>query len=100
MPKLKSHSGAKKRFSRTATGKLSYRKVGRRHIMVHKGPKRILGICLGHQLMALANGGLTEKLKYGHRGANQSVYDISKDRVFVTTFFCRSSISISFSISG
>lgn len=45
----------------------------------------ILGICLGHQLMALANGGLTEKLKYGHRGANQPVYDISKDRVFVTT---------------
>ena len=41
MPKLKSHSGAKKRFSRTATGKLSYRKVGRRHIMVHKGPKRL-----------------------------------------------------------
>ena len=35
--------------------------------------------------MALANGGFTEKLKYGHRGANQPVYDISKDRVFVTT---------------
>ncbi len=41
MPKLKSHSGAKKRFSRTASGKLSYRKVGRSHIMVHKRPKRL-----------------------------------------------------------
>ncbi|MDR1741733.1 MAG: 50S ribosomal protein L35 [Synergistaceae bacterium] len=40
MPKLKSHSGAKKRFSRTANGKLSYRKVGRSHILVHKSAKR------------------------------------------------------------
>ncbi|GHS91433.1 50S ribosomal protein L35 [Synergistales bacterium] len=38
--KLKSHSGAKKRFSYTATGRLAYRKVGRRHIMVGKGAKR------------------------------------------------------------
>ena len=40
MPKLKSHSGAKKRFSYTAGGKLAYRKVGRNHIMEHKSPKR------------------------------------------------------------
>jgi large subunit ribosomal protein L35 len=40
MPKLKSHSGAKKRFSYTAKGKLAYRKVGRSHIMEHKSPKR------------------------------------------------------------
>jgi large subunit ribosomal protein L35 len=40
MPKLKSHSGAKKRFSYTAKGKLSYRKVGRSHIMEHKNAKR------------------------------------------------------------
>jgi len=40
MPKLKSHSGAKKRFSYTAGGKLAYRKVGRAHIMVGKNAKR------------------------------------------------------------
>lgn len=45
----------------------------------------ILGICLGHQLLALASGGKTEKLKYGHRGANQPVVDMEKDRVFVTS---------------
>ena len=45
----------------------------------------IFGICLGHQLMALANGAKTEKLKYGHRGANQPVIDIALDRTFVTS---------------
>jgi carbamoyl-phosphate synthase, small subunit len=45
----------------------------------------ILGICLGHQLLALANGARTEKLKYGHRGANQPVVDKTRDRVFITS---------------
>ncbi|MCM1524396.1 MAG: carbamoyl phosphate synthase small subunit [Ruminococcus sp.] len=45
----------------------------------------VFGICLGHQLMALANGAKTEKLKYGHRGANQPVVDIALDRTFVTS---------------
>jgi carbamoyl-phosphate synthase, small subunit len=45
----------------------------------------IFGICLGHQLLALANGAKTEKLKYGHRGANQPVGDKIRDRVFVTS---------------
>jgi carbamoyl-phosphate synthase small subunit len=45
----------------------------------------IFGICLGHQLMALASGAKTEKLKYGHRGANQPVKDIFGDRTFVTS---------------
>jgi len=40
MPKLKSHSGAKKRFSYTAKGKLAYRKVGRNHNLEFKGAKR------------------------------------------------------------
>ena len=43
------------------------------------------GICLGHQLMALANGAKTEKLKYGHRGANQPVVDVRLDKTFVTS---------------
>ncbi len=45
----------------------------------------ILGICLGHQLLAIAAGGRTEKLKYGHRGANQPVMDMEKDRIYVTS---------------
>ena len=45
----------------------------------------IFGICLGHQLMALANGGKTEKLKYGHRGANQPVIDLESGLTYVTS---------------
>jgi carbamoyl-phosphate synthase small subunit len=45
----------------------------------------IFGICLGHQLLALANGAKTQKLKYGHRGANQPVSDKPRDRVFITS---------------
>lgn len=45
----------------------------------------IFGICLGHQLMALANGAKTEKLKYGHRGANQPVIDIESGLTYVTS---------------
>ncbi len=45
----------------------------------------VFGICLGHQLAALANGASTEKLKYGHRGANQPVLDIERDRVYITS---------------
>jgi carbamoyl-phosphate synthase small subunit len=47
--------------------------------------KPIFGICLGHQLMALATGAKTEKLKYGHRGVNQPVTDRAKDRTFITS---------------
>ena len=45
----------------------------------------IFGICLGHQLMALANGAETEKLKYGHRGANQPVIDLESGLTYVTS---------------
>ena len=49
------------------------------------GQKPIFGICLGHQLMALANGADTEKLKYGHRGANHPVKDLASGRVCITS---------------
>lgn len=45
----------------------------------------IFGICLGHQLLALAHGFVTEKLKYGHRGANQPVRDSESGRVYITS---------------
>lgn len=43
------------------------------------------GICLGHQLMALAMGADTAKLKYGHRGSNHPVKDLAQDRVYITS---------------
>lgn len=45
----------------------------------------VFGICLGHQLMALATGAKTQKLKYGHRGVNQPVTDFAKDRTHITS---------------
>ncbi len=45
----------------------------------------IFAICLGHQLMALANGADTEKMKYGHRGANHPVRDLKTGKVYITT---------------
>ncbi len=45
----------------------------------------IFGICLGHQLLALAHGFRTEKLKYGHRGANQPVKNTETGRVSITS---------------
>ena len=45
----------------------------------------IFGICLGHQLLALARGGETMKLKYGHRGANQPVQEMASKRVYITS---------------
>ncbi len=45
----------------------------------------IFAVCLGHQLMALATGAVTEKLKYGHRGGNHPVRDMAEGRVFITS---------------
>ncbi len=45
----------------------------------------IFAICLGHQLMALAAGGDTHRLKYGHRGANHPVKDLENGRVYITS---------------
>lgn len=45
----------------------------------------IFAICLGHQLMALAHGFKTEKMKYGHHGANHPVKDLVTGRVYIST---------------
>lgn len=45
----------------------------------------LFGICLGHQLLALSQGAKTEKLKYGHRGANQPAAELKTGRVFITS---------------
>jgi len=48
------------------------------------GKLPMFGVCLGHQLLALACGGRTYKLPYGHRGGNQPVMDLARDAVIVT----------------
>jgi len=48
------------------------------------GKKPIFGICLGHQILCLALGGKTYKLKYGHHGGNQPVMDLTTQKVEIT----------------
>ena len=45
----------------------------------------IFGICLGHQMLALARGAKTSKLKYGHRGGNHPVKDMETGRVYISS---------------
>lgn len=45
----------------------------------------LFGICLGHQIMALASGAKTLKMKFGHHGANHPVQDLDTKRVFITS---------------
>jgi carbamoyl-phosphate synthase small subunit len=47
--------------------------------------KPVFGICLGNQLMALASGADTYKLKYGHRSHNQPVLQVGTDRAYITS---------------
>lgn len=49
------------------------------------GKLPLFGICLGHQLTAIAMGGKTMKLKYGHRGGNQPVKDLNGTRTYITS---------------
>lgn len=57
-----------------------------RHLQVAlKEDKPIFGICLGNQLIALASGADTYKLKYGHRSHNQPVIQVGTNRAFVTS---------------
>lgn len=49
------------------------------------GKLPIFGICLGHQLFALAMNGKTRKMKYGHRGANQPVKNVQTGKIYITS---------------
>ena len=55
------------------------------HIRGLLGKVPLFGICLGHQLTALAAGGRTVKLKYGHRGANQPCRDLVTGHTYITS---------------
>jgi carbamoyl-phosphate synthase small subunit len=58
--------------------------IGEIRAMLNSGVP-IFGICLGHQLMALAAGAKTQKLKYGHRGANQPVKELATGQVYISS---------------
>jgi carbamoyl-phosphate synthase small subunit len=45
----------------------------------------LFGICLGHQILALASGAMTEKMKFGHHGANHPVQNLADGTVMVTS---------------
>ncbi len=53
--------------------------------LVEQANVPIFGICLGHQLLALAAGATTHKMPFGHRGANQPVLELSTKRLYLTT---------------
>ena len=52
---------------------------------ITKAGKPMFGICLGHQLLAIAKGAKTGKMKFGHRGANQPVKDLTTGRVYISS---------------
>ena len=56
----------------------------RKNVQKLIGKKPIFGICLGHQIMGLALGGKTYKLKFGHHGGNQPVMDLTTRKVEIT----------------
>lgn len=59
--------------------------IGQIRGLLADGTKPILGVCLGNQILALAAGGDTYKLPYGHRGVNQPVQDLLTRRCYITS---------------
>ncbi|MBE6051961.1 MAG: glutamine-hydrolyzing carbamoyl-phosphate synthase small subunit [Clostridium sp.] len=55
------------------------------NIKILADKKPLVGICLGHQLLALALGGKTTKMKFGHRGSNHPVKDLESNKVTITS---------------
>lgn len=47
--------------------------------------KTVIGICLGHQIVALSLGGEVSKMKFGHRGSNHPIKDIDKNKIFISS---------------
>ncbi len=72
-------------FLSNGPGDPSAVRYGIKNIRVLLGKKPIFGICLGHQLLALALGGRTYKLKFGHRGANHPVKNLVTDTIEITS---------------
>ena len=64
-----------------ATGKYAIQII--QSLIQNKMP--LFGICLGHQILALALGGKTKKMKLGHRGANHPVKNLINDNVEITS---------------
>jgi carbamoyl-phosphate synthase small subunit len=64
-----------------ATGAFAVPEIRR---LVDSG-KPLFGICLGHQMLALALGARTEKMKFGHHGANHPVHDLLTGKVEITS---------------
>src|SRR4029079_6528677 len=62
---------------------LSYAISTARHLVDSDVP--VFGICLGHQILSLAMGGDTYKLKFGHRGANHPVKELETGKVEITS---------------
>ncbi|MDF0678312.1 MAG: gamma-glutamyl-gamma-aminobutyrate hydrolase family protein [Nitrosomonas sp.] len=55
------------------------------HVHYHASKIPVFGICLGHQIIALAIGARTIKMKFGHHGANHPVLDVDSGRVMITS---------------
>ena len=55
------------------------------HGLVARQGIPLIGVCLGHQVLGLAAGATTSRLKFGHRGANHPVYDKRSGRVHITS---------------